>query len=74
MFKIADGGTWYPEAGTRNFEFAIAIPQLEGSTSAIAILQLFKINVAPQPQLRSRNFFWSPQLESAIFCILLAVE
>jgi hypothetical protein len=33
-----------PEVGTRNFLFesAIAIPQLEGSTSAIAIPQLFK--------------------------------
>ncbi len=32
------------------FESAIAIPQLEGSTSAIAIPQHF-FNIAPQPQL-----------------------
>jgi hypothetical protein len=37
-------------------ESATAIPQLEGSTSAIAILQLKK-NVASQPQFRNHNFF-----------------
>ncbi len=65
-------------------ESAIAIPQLEGSTSAIAIPQLFK-----EMLLRNRNsavlqsqFFLksatsSPQLESfttAIFGIFLAME
>jgi hypothetical protein len=33
------------------FEFAIAIPQLEGSNSAIAVPQLFK-----EMLLRNRNF------------------
>jgi hypothetical protein len=66
------------------FESAIAIPQLEGNASAIAIPQLFKAML-----LRNRNFtipqsqFFlisatsCPQLESfssAIFGILLAVE
>jgi hypothetical protein len=45
-------------------ESAIAIPQLEGGTSAIAIPQLFK-----EMMLRNRNsaiaiFSLSPQLES----------
>jgi hypothetical protein len=64
--------------GTRNFllESALAIPQLEESTSAIAIPQLFK-----EMSLRNHNsaipqsqFFLSPQLESltsAIFDIFL---
>jgi hypothetical protein len=66
------------------FESAIAIPQLEGSASAIAIPQLFK-----EMLLRNRNsaipqsqFFLKPatlnqQLESftsAIFGIFLALE
>ncbi len=45
------------------FESAIAIPQLEGSTSAIAILQLFKDLVAQELQLCNCNFFWSPQFQ-----------
>ncbi len=47
------------------FESAIAIPQLEGSTSAIAIPQLFKkcCSATVLPQFRNRNFFWSPQLQ-----------
>ncbi len=63
------------------FESAIAIPQLEGSTSAIAIPQLLKkcysATATPQSQ-----FFWesatsSPQLESftsGIFGAFLAVK
>jgi hypothetical protein len=60
------------------FESATAIPQLEGSTSAIAIPQLFKkcCSATATPQFRNRNsaipqpqFFpksatSSPQLES----------
>jgi hypothetical protein len=61
------------------FESATAIPQLEGSTSAIAIPQLFKkcCSATATPQFRNLNFFRSPQLESftsAIFGIFLAVE
>ncbi len=66
------------------FESAIAIPQLERSTSAIAIPQLFKkcCSATATPQFRNRNFFQksatsSPQLESftsAIFGIFWAVE
>jgi hypothetical protein len=39
------------------FEFATAIPQLEGSTSAIAIPQLFKkcCSATATPQFRNRN-------------------
>jgi hypothetical protein len=44
-------------------ESAIAIPQLEGSTSAIAIPQLLK-NVAPQWQLRNCNFSEVPNLRA----------
>jgi hypothetical protein len=75
-----------PEVGTHNFFLIpqLKIPQLEGSTSAIAIPQHFK-----EMLLRNRNsaisqsqFFLmsatsSPQLEnfiSAIFGIFLAVE
>jgi hypothetical protein len=54
------------------FESAIAIPQLVGSTSAIAILQLKK-NVAPQRNsaIPQSQFFLtsatsSPQLESLL--------
>jgi hypothetical protein len=45
------------------FESAIAIPQLEGITSAIAIPQLFKkcCSATATPQFRNRNFFLSPQ-------------
>jgi hypothetical protein len=61
------------------FETAIAIPQLEGSTSAIAIPQLLKkcCSATATPQFRNRNFFLSPQLESftsAIFGIFWAME
>jgi hypothetical protein len=61
------------------FESAIAIPQLEGSTSAIAIPQLLKkrCSTAATLQFRDRNFFWSPQLESftsAIFGAFLAAK
>jgi hypothetical protein len=66
------------------FESAIAIPQLEGSTSAIAIPQLFKAmlirnrNFAiPQSQIFLKSATSSPQLESfvsAIFDIFSAVE
>ncbi len=44
---------------------AIAIPQLEGSTSAIAIPQLFKkcCSATATLQFRNRNFFLSPQLQ-----------
>ncbi len=45
------------------FESAIAIPQLEGSTSAIAIPQLLKKCCSATLQFRNRNFFWSPQLQ-----------
>jgi hypothetical protein len=47
------------------FESAIAIPQLEGSTSAIAIPQLFKkcCSATATPQFRNRNFFRSPQIQ-----------
>jgi hypothetical protein len=65
------------------FESAIAILQLEGSTSAIAIPQLFKemllrnLNSAiPQSQFFLKSATSSPQLESfnsAIFGIFLAV-
>ncbi len=75
-----------PEVGTRNFFFesATAILQLEGSTSAIAIPQLFKkcCSATATPQFCDRNFFFksatvNPQLESftsAIFGIFLAME
>jgi hypothetical protein len=61
------------------FESAIAILQLEGSTSAIAIPQLFKkcCSATATPQFRNRNFFLNPQIESfnsAIFSTFLAVE
>jgi hypothetical protein len=70
------------EVGTRNFFFesAIAIPQLEGGTSAIAIPQLLKkcYSATATPQFRNRNFFWSPQVQvrftSAIFGAFLAVK
>jgi hypothetical protein len=47
------------------FESATAIPQLERSTSAIAIPQLFKkcCSATATPQFRKRNFFRSPQLQ-----------
>ncbi len=47
------------------FESAIAIPQLEGSTSAIAIPQLLKkcSSAIATPQFCNRNFFRSPQLQ-----------
>ncbi len=69
------------EMGTRNFIFesAIAILQLEGSTSAA-----FKRNIALQPKLRNstitiflKSATSNPQLEcstSAIFGKFLAVE
>jgi hypothetical protein len=46
----------------RNF---FLIPQLEGSTSAIAIPQLFKkcCSATATLQLRNCNFFQSPQLQ-----------
>jgi hypothetical protein len=66
------------------FESPIAIPQLEGSTSAIAIPQLSKEmllrnrnSAIPQPQFFLMSTTSSPQLESfisAIFGIFLAVE
>ncbi len=61
------------------FESAIAIPQLEGSTSAIAIPQLLMkcCSATATPQFRNRNFFLSPQLESftsTIFGIFWAIE
>jgi hypothetical protein len=61
------------------FESATAIPQLDGSTCAIAIPQLFKkcCFATATPQFRNRSFFLSPQLESftsAIFGIFLAME
>jgi hypothetical protein len=48
------------------FESAIAILQLEESTSAIAISQLFRgcCSATPLPQFRNHNFFWSPQLQA----------
>jgi hypothetical protein len=66
------------------FESAIAIPQLEGSASAIAIPQLFKEmllrnrNTAiPQSEFFLKSATSSPQLESfnsVIFGIFSAVE
>ncbi len=66
------------------FESAIAIPPLEGSTSAIAIPQLLKkcCYATSTPQFCNRNFFLmsatsSLQVEnfiSAIFGIFLAME
>ncbi len=63
------------------FESAIAIPQLEGSTSSIAILQLLKkccsATATPQSQFFLKSATSSPQLESfnsAIFGTFLAVE
>ncbi len=68
------------------FESAIAIPQLEGSTSAIAISQLFKKmllrnrnrnSAIPQLQFFLKPATSSPQLEnftSAIFGMFLALE
>jgi hypothetical protein len=66
------------------FESAIAIPQLKGSTSEIAIPQLFKEmllrncnSAIPQLQFFLMSATSSPQLESfisAIFGIFLAVE
>jgi hypothetical protein len=65
-------------------ESAIAIPQLEGNTSAIAIPQLFKAmllrnrnSAIPQSQFFLMSATSNPQLESfisAIFGILLTVE
>jgi hypothetical protein len=72
--------------GTRNFFFesAIAILQLEESTSAIAIPQLFKEmllrncnSAIPQSQFFLMFATSGPQLESfisAIFGIFLAME
>jgi hypothetical protein len=67
--------------GTRNFFLS---PQLEGSTSAIAIPQLFKEmllrnrnSAIPQSQFFLMSATSSPQLESfisTIFGILMAVE
>jgi hypothetical protein len=66
------------------FEPAIAIPQLEGSTSAIAIPQLFKEmlfrnrkTAIPQSQFFLKSATSSSQPDSftsAIFGIFLAVE
>jgi hypothetical protein len=66
------------------FESAIAIPQLEGITSAIAIPQLFKAmlirnhnSAIPQSQFFLKSATSSPQLESfisTIFDIFSAVE
>jgi hypothetical protein len=66
------------------FKSAIEIPQLEGSTSAIAILQLFEDmwlcnsnSGNPQLQFFLKSATSSPQLgslNSAIFGIFLAVE
>jgi hypothetical protein len=66
------------------FESAIAIPQLEGNTSAIAIPQLLKAmllrnhnSAIPQSQSFLMSATSNPQLEnfiSAIFGILLTVE
>jgi hypothetical protein len=58
------------------FESAIAIPQLEGSTSVIAIPQLLK-NVVPQPQFFLKSATSSQQIESlnsAIFGTFSAVK
>jgi hypothetical protein len=54
-------------ARTTFFESAIAIPQLEGSTSAIAILQLLKkcYSATATPQFRNRNFFGVRNFKSA---------
>ena len=58
------------------FESAIAIPQLEGSTSAIAIPQLFeemllrnRNSAIPQSQFFLMSATSSPQLESFISAI-----
>jgi hypothetical protein len=66
------------------FESAIAISQLEGNTSAIAIPQLFKAmllrnrdSAIPQSHFFLMSATSNPQLESfisAIFGILLTVE
>jgi hypothetical protein len=66
------------------FESAIAIPQLEGSTSAIARPQLFKEmllrnrnSAIPQPQFFLMSATSSPQIErfiTAVFGIFLIVE
>jgi hypothetical protein len=66
------------------FQSSIAILQLEGSTSAIVILQLFKEmllcnrnSTIPQLQYFLKSATSSPQLESltsAIFGMFLAVE
>jgi hypothetical protein len=63
------------------FESAIANPQFEGSTSAIAIPQLLKkfcsATAIPQSQFFLKSATSSPQLEnfnSAIFGVFLAVE
>ncbi len=47
------------------FQSATAIPQLAGSTSTIAIPQLFTkcCSATETPQFRNRNFFLSPQLQ-----------
>jgi hypothetical protein len=57
------------------FESAIAIPQLEESTSAIAIPQLFKAmliryrnSAIPQSQFFLKSATSSPQLECFIYC------
>jgi hypothetical protein len=62
-------------------EFAIAIPQLEGVTSAIAIPQLFKTccsaTATPQSHFFLKSATLDPQLESFTFAILgifLALE
>jgi hypothetical protein len=49
------------------FESAIAIPQLEGGTSAIAIPQLFKksYSATATPQFCNRNFFGVRKFKSA---------
>ncbi len=73
------------QSQTQNRNFAIAIPQLEGSTSAIdRYSATFQRNVAWQPQHRNsaiaiflKSATSSPQLESftsAIFGIFLALE
>jgi hypothetical protein len=64
------------------FESAIAIPELDGSTSAIAIPQLLKEMLLRNSAIPQSPFFLmsatsSPQLESfisAIFGIFLTVE
>jgi hypothetical protein len=52
------------------FDSAIAIPQLEGSTSAIAIPQLFKkccsATAIPQSQFFPKSATSSPQLEPSL--------